>query len=56
MEGLVSQLAKLNELRAGYKHHAFVEITPDFARPQFYKDVFRDCGLYADDEATREPV
>lgn len=49
---LVSQLKKFEEAKMGYKHHPFLEITPDFPRPQFYKDLYRECGLHADDIST----
>jgi uncharacterized protein (DUF169 family) len=52
VKGLVAQLKKLDELKLGYKNHPTLELTPDFARPQFYKNFYRECGLYADDVPT----
>ena len=52
---LASQLRKFDQSKMGYKHYPFLEIATDHARPQFYKDLFRDCGLYADDVATWNP-
>jgi hypothetical protein len=40
------------ERHFGYKDHAFLETYPDFPRPQFYKKLFRECGLDADDKPT----
>lgn len=50
LEGLVSQLEKLDEMKMGYRDSAW-EMRPDFPRPDFYKRLYRECGLYADDEA-----
>ena len=52
VEGLVSQLTMFAERKLGYRHHAFLEMQPDFARPEFYKNLFRKCGLDADDVPT----
>ncbi|MBN1568611.1 MAG: DUF169 domain-containing protein [Acidobacteria bacterium] len=52
MEGLVSQLKMFEERGFGYRHHAFLEMRPDFPRPEFYKKLFRECGLDADDIPT----
>jgi len=49
VEGLVSQLKMFDEEKLGYRHHAFLEMRPDFPRPEFYKNLFRQCGLDADD-------
>jgi len=51
-EGLVSQLKALEDRKVGYKYNAFLEIRPDFARPEFYKKLYRECGLDADDTLT----
>jgi uncharacterized protein (DUF169 family) len=52
VEVLVTQLKKFEEMRFGYQHHAFLEMRPDFPRPEFYKNLFRECGLDADDIPT----
>jgi uncharacterized protein (DUF169 family) len=52
VEGLVSQLKMFDERKLGYKHHAFWEMRPDFPRPDFYKRLFRECGLEGDDIPT----
>ena len=49
---LVTQLRMFEERHFGYKDHAFVETYPDFPRPEFYKKLFRECGLDADDKPT----
>jgi uncharacterized protein (DUF169 family) len=51
LEALVAQLKKLDEMKMGYRDGAFREMRPDFPRPDFYKRLYRECGLYADDEA-----
>jgi uncharacterized protein (DUF169 family) len=52
IEVLVSQLRMFEEMKMGYRHHAFLEMRPDFPRPDFYKRLFRECGLDADDVPT----
>jgi len=52
VEGLASQLNMFDERKFGYRHHAFLEMRPDFPRPDFYKNFFRQCGLDADDVPT----
>ena len=52
VEVLVSQLNKFEEMQFGYRHHTFLEMRPDFPRPDFYKRLFRECGLDADDVPT----
>lgn len=52
VETLVSQLKTFEDMHFGYKDHAFVETCADFPRPEFYKKLFRECGLDADDEPT----
>jgi len=49
---LVAQLEKFQEMRFGYRQNAFLEMRPDFPRPEFYKRLFRECGLDADDVPT----
>jgi uncharacterized protein (DUF169 family) len=49
---LVAQLQMFEENHFGYKEHAFWETYPDFPRPEFYKNLFRECGLDADDVLT----
>jgi uncharacterized protein (DUF169 family) len=47
---LVEQLRMFrDDMHWGYKDHAFLEICPDFPRPDFYKRLFRACGLDSDD-------
>ena len=52
VEGLVSQLRAFEERKMGYKDYAFWEMRPDFPRPEFYKRLYRECGLDADDVPT----
>jgi len=52
VEVLVTQLQKFEEMGFGYRHHAFLEMRPDFPRPDFYKRLFRECGLDAEDVPT----
>ena len=52
VEGLVSQLRMFEERKLGYRHNALWEVMPDFPRPDFYKKVYRECGLEADDVPT----
>jgi len=52
VELLASQLGKFEEMKLGYKNQAFLEMRPDFPRPDFYKRLFRECGLEADDVPT----
>jgi uncharacterized protein (DUF169 family) len=52
VEGLVAQLKMFEERKFGYRHHAFMETCADFPRPDFYKRLFRECGLDADDIPT----
>lgn len=52
VERLVSQLRMFDERKFGYKYRAFLEMRPDFPRPDFYKRLFRECGLDADDIPT----
>jgi len=50
VELLVKQLHFFrDELKWEYKRHDFLEIRPDFPRPQFYKRLFKVCGLDAFD-------
>lgn len=46
---LVTQLKAFDERNMGYRHHSFLEMRPDFPRPEFYKKLFRKIGLDADD-------
>lgn len=52
VEVLASQLIAFEEMKMGYKHHAFLEMRPDFPRPEFYKKLFRECGLEGNDIPT----
>jgi uncharacterized protein (DUF169 family) len=52
VEILVSQLKMFKERNLGYKDHAFFEMRPDFLRPEFYKNLYRECDLEADDKPT----
>jgi uncharacterized protein (DUF169 family) len=49
---LVEQLRIFDERKWGYRHHAFLEMRPDFPRPEFYKKFARECGLDSDDIPT----
>jgi uncharacterized protein (DUF169 family) len=49
---LVAQLKMFEERGFGYRHNAFWETRPDFPRPEFYKKLFRECGLDAEDIPT----
>jgi uncharacterized protein (DUF169 family) len=49
---LVSQLKSFDDMKRGHKHGAFIEFRSDFSRPDFYRNLFRECGLYADDRLT----
>ncbi len=46
---LASQLKTFDEMKRGHKQGAFLEFRSDFSRPDFYRNLFRECGLYADD-------
>lgn len=46
---LVSQLKSFDDMKRGHKHGAFLEFRSDFSRPDFYRKLFRECGLQADD-------
>jgi uncharacterized protein (DUF169 family) len=52
VEGLVSQLKYFDEIKLGYRYHSFLEMRPDFPRPEFYKRLYRECGLDAGDVPT----
>ena len=52
MDLLVSQIKSFEDRNMGYRHNAFLEFNADFPRPQFYKDLYRECGLDADDIPT----
>jgi uncharacterized protein (DUF169 family) len=52
VEVLVSQLRKFEDTKMGYNYHSFWETRPDFPRPEFYKRLYRECGLDADDIPT----
>jgi hypothetical protein len=52
MELLMSQIKSFEERKMGYRHDAFFEFPADFPRPEFYKELFRECGLDADDVPT----
>jgi uncharacterized protein (DUF169 family) len=52
VEKLVLQLRMFEERKLGYRHRAFWEMRPDFVRPDFYKRLYRECGLEADDIPT----
>ncbi|MBN2040488.1 MAG: DUF169 domain-containing protein [Spirochaetes bacterium] len=46
---LAGQLKAFDDMKMGHKHGAFIELRADFARPDFYKRLFRECGLDAED-------
>jgi uncharacterized protein (DUF169 family) len=52
LEKLVSQITSFEERNMGYRYCAFLEHNADFARPEFYKKLYRECGLDADDIPT----
>ena len=52
IEELVTQLRMFDERKLGYRNNPFIELSTDFPRPQFYKDLYRECGLDADDVPT----
>lgn len=47
---LVSQLKSFDDMERGHKHGAFIEFRSDFSRPDFYRNLFHECDLYADDK------
>lgn len=49
---LVSQLKAFDEMKMGHRNQTFLEMRPDFPRPDFYKRLYRECGLDADDKPT----
>jgi uncharacterized protein (DUF169 family) len=49
---LVSQIKAFDEMRMGHRYHSFLEMRPDFPRPEFYKRLYRECGLDGDDKPT----
>ena len=49
---LAAQLKAFEERGFGYRHNAFWETRPDFPRPEFYKKLYRECGLQGDDIPT----
>jgi len=49
---LAEQLKAFEERGFGYRHNAFWETRPDFPRPEFYKKLYRECGLEGDDIPT----
>ncbi len=48
----VTQLRIFEERKLGYRDNALLEMRPDFPRPDFYKRLFRECGLDGDDIPT----
>lgn len=46
---LATQLRSFDDMKWGHKHGAFIEFRSDHSRPDFYRSLFRECGLYADD-------
>lgn len=48
----VAQLRVFDERKLGYRYNPFMEINADFPRPDFYKRLYRECGLDADDVPT----
>jgi len=50
VELLVGQLKMFrDDMQWGYRDNALMEICADFPRPDFYKRLFKECGLDADD-------
>ena len=52
VELLITQIKSREKMKMGYRNYAFLEFNVDFPRPQFYKDLYRECGLDADDIPT----
>jgi uncharacterized protein (DUF169 family) len=52
LKGMVTQLKRFDEMKMGYRYDPFLEISPNFPRPDFYKRLYRECGLDADDVPT----
>jgi uncharacterized protein (DUF169 family) len=53
MEELISGLKHFDQKKLGYTHLA-MQITPDFPRPDFYKQLFRMWGLDIEDDSYRK--
>lgn len=49
-EKLVSQLKSFDDMKWGHKHGSFIEFRSDHSRPEFYRKLFQECGLDADDK------
>ncbi len=52
VEGLVAELKTIDSRKMGFKDNSFLEMRSDFPRPDFYKRLYRECGLDADDKPT----
>jgi uncharacterized protein (DUF169 family) len=52
MANLVSQIKSFDEMKMGYRDHAFLETRSDFPRPDFYKRLYREVGLDGNDTPT----
>jgi uncharacterized protein (DUF169 family) len=48
LEGFVSGLRQMEERRGGYTQH-YMDMRPDFPRPEFYKRLFKGWGLDVED-------
>jgi uncharacterized protein (DUF169 family) len=49
VEGFIAELKKLDDRKMGHRNNAFLEMRVDFPRPDFYKRLYREVGLDADD-------
>lgn len=52
MDILMAQVKSFEDRKMGYRHDAFLEFATDFTRPEFYKELYKECGLDADDIPT----
>jgi uncharacterized protein (DUF169 family) len=52
VEQLVTQLRTFDGHGMSYRDNSFLEMRADFPRPDFYKRLYRECGLDADDVPT----
>ena len=53
MEELISGLRHFDQKKLGYTHLA-MQITPDFPRPDFYRQLFKMWGLDIEDDSYRK--
>jgi uncharacterized protein (DUF169 family) len=48
LEGFISGIRQMEERRGGYAQH-YMDMRPDFPRPEFYKRLFKGWGLDVED-------